>query len=344
MLKIYVKEQRPWMILFFIGLLLMNIVILLDTGLQIKPQSLVYLNILLVGLFLLFLCGYYMYKKTFLKELHHVQRYGDTDLHPLEAHTHSPLEHEVLQALTHLQQQHQKRLSEQAGIVAERDQIMTSWVHEAKSPLTAMKLIIDQGRKENIAPAFLKELEDEWLKLDSITEKQLYSIRLAHFENDYFLQEVTLSKCVHPVLSYYSKWFIEKNISVQLEGLDLLVRTDVIWLRFVLKQLIDNALKYSSDHTEIQIIAKETAKGIALHIKDAGQGIAKEHLPKIFSQGYTGEAGRVTANATGMGLFLAKKVTTKLGHQLNIASKKNSGTTVTIIFLKQNKIDKLTKM
>ena len=96
---------------------------------------------------------------------------------------------------------------------------------------------------------------------------------------------------------------------------------------FVLKQLISNALKYTSKG-EICI----SFDNDELLIKDSGIGIAKEDLPRIFDRGYTGYNGRKDKKATGLGLYLTKQILDRLNHKIEIDSQIGVGTRVFIKF------------
>ena len=70
--------------------------------------------------------------------------------------------------------------------------------------------------------------------------------------------------------------------------------------------------------------------GETLVIADTGIGIAPEDLPRVFEKGYTGYNGRTDKKATGIGLYLCKKILSKLGHDIFIRSRVGEGTAVSI--------------
>ena len=111
------------------------------------------------------------------------------------------------------------------------------------------------------------------------------------------------------------------------------VLTDEKWQIFVVEQLISNALKYTKNGSvEIAIKPEKT-----LSIRDTGIGIAPEDLPRVFERGFTGNNGRADKKATGIGLYLCKRICKALGHEIEIRSDKN-GTEV-LIDLFANEID-----
>ena len=102
--------------------------------------------------------------------------------------------------------------------------------------------------------------------------------------------------------------------------------TDDKWFCFVIEQLLSNALKYTRAGT-ISIFFSQPK---VLCLKDTGIGIAPQDLPRIFEKGYTGSNGRTDKRATGIGLYLCRRILAKLGHSITIVSTPGVGTTVRI--------------
>ncbi|MBP5184592.1 MAG: sensor histidine kinase, partial [Lachnospiraceae bacterium] len=90
-------------------------------------------------------------------------------------------------------------------------------------------------------------------------------------------------------------------------------------------QVLSNALKYTREGG-ISIYIEDGA----LCVTDTGIGIDPADLPRVFERGYTGSLGREDKRASGIGLFLCKRVCDALGHSISISSKEGSGTTVKI--------------
>ena len=111
------------------------------------------------------------------------------------------------------------------------------------------------------------------------------------------------------------------------------VLTDEKWLVFVLEQILSNGLKYTGKG-QISIYLEDEI----LVIEDTGIGIEKEDLPRIFEKGYTGRNGRTDKKATGIGLYLVKKIMDKLGHGIWIDSEVSKGTKV-YLDLRQKKLE-----
>lgn len=204
----------------------------------------------------------------------------------------------------------------------EMQDFYAQWVHQIKTPIAAMSLII----QENDALPQKAALAQELFKIERYTEAVLNYLRLSEATADLLLQPCNLEEMVKQAVKKYAPIFIGKNIAVKLTSLSCKVLTDEKWFVMALEQIISNALKYTQSGS-VEIYASE---GPVLVIKDTGAGISAEDLPRIFEKGYTGYNGRMDKKATGIGLYLAKKALDKLGHKIEITSKEKEGTTVSI--------------
>ena len=116
--------------------------------------------------------------------------------------------------------------------------------------------------------------------------------------------------------------FILKKISLDFQETARQVLTDEKWLQFVIEQLLSNALKYTPEGGCVRVYGD----GETLAIADSGIGIRPEDLPRVFERGFTGCNGREERRSTGIGLYLCRRVTEKLGHGLTLASRPGQGT------------------
>jgi two-component system, OmpR family, sensor histidine kinase YxdK len=109
--------------------------------------------------------------------------------------------------------------------------------------------------------------------------------------------------------------------------------TDEKWLFFLLTQLVQNAVKYSTGKAKHLLLSVYEREGEAvLEVKDFGLGIPVVDKKRIFTKFYTGENGRKYRESTGMGLYLVKEVADKLEHGIELESEVDEGTTIRIIF------------
>ena len=220
---------------------------------------------------------------------------------------------------------------------------VTTWVHEIKTPIAVAQLLV-QNNRGTPTDQVLDSLEEELGKIEGYVTRALFYSRSNDFAQDYLIKTYTLDKIVKECIKGQAKTFIQKNIRLTLEGLDLEVATDKKWLGFLLDQMIANSLKYTADGGEVDIRAEKNEQEIVLHIADSGVGIRAEDLARVFERGFTGYNGRQEAKSTGMGLYLSRRVAKKLGHYLTIASQPGIGTTVSIHFPKYSDYLDVTKM
>lgn len=205
----------------------------------------------------------------------------------------------------------------------------STWAHQIKTPIASMKLTL-----QNEDSPLSRKLSNELLRIEQYVEMVMTFLRLNSESTDYVIREYDMDSIIRQALKKFSGEFIERRLSLIYEPLNISVITDEKWLSFVIEQVLSNALKYTPQGS-IKI-ALETPK--KLSISDTGIGIAEEDLPRVFQQGYTGYNGRTDNKASGIGLYLCKRICTKLGHNIEIRSQVDKGTTVTID-LSQQKLE-----
>lgn len=200
------------------------------------------------------------------------------------------------------------------------------WVHEIKTPIAGAKLICKNSENKNT----LTELE----KIDGFVEQALFYSRSNNVEKDYIIKQTNLEELVNGVLRKNSRYLITNKISIQTSDLANTVFTDVKWTDFILKQVIDNSIKYESNR--IKLYSAQNTNSISLFICDNGIGIPEQDLRRVFDKGFTGENGRKHGKSTGIGLYLCKKLCKKLGLGIQVKSQRNEGVSVEIVFPKSN--------
>ena len=217
-------------------------------------------------------------------------------------------------------------------VVLERQDELLAWVHEMKSPLTALQLLTEKIED----PSLKERMEHEWLRLYLLLDQQLHSTRLMTMEQDTVLTKVYIRTVVASEVKALRSWFFEKNIALEMDDLEVEVLSDAKWLGFIVRQVLTNAVKYSEPGREVRVYTTVEHGRAVLHIEDQGIGIAAEDLPRVFRKSYTGTIGRETSAATGMGLYLAKQAAEPLQVKLAIDSTVGVGTTVHLYFSQAN--------
>ena len=243
-------------------------------------------------------------------------RVSDEQLPPPE----NLIEEDYRQLIRALGEEKQRQASAMDLRMSDMQDYFTLWAHQIKTPIAAMRLIL-QTKPENSA----MEIEGELFRVEQYVEMVLNYLRLDSDSTDFVFRTCALDDIIRQCVRKYAKQFIRKRIRLEYEGTALQVLTDEKWLCFVIEQILSNALKYTSAGS-IRIFTQ----GETLVIADTGMGIAPEGLPRVFEKGYTGYNGRTDKKATGIGLYLCKRILNRLGHEISISAQVGKGTRVSI--------------
>lgn len=315
MIRLFLKQHVSWLLFSLVLQLMVNLIVSVDQGFQ--AVSHIYLNLVWLVLVLAFVWWRYMSDAKTMKA------------YELERSTYV----EAVKATYELALTQQKAdLQEQKLMLLERQDELLAWVHEMKSPMTAMQLLTEQIEDVDVK----ERLEAEWLRVYLLLDQQLHATRLMTIEQDNRLQSVLLKEVLVEEVKALRIWCFDKQIAVEMNNVELNVITDRKWLGFIVRQVLSNAVKYSHVGGEVQLYATMDGDQVVLEIQDNGIGIKKEDLPRVFRKSYTGTIGRETSTATGMGLYLAKQAAESLNIKLLIESTEAVGTTVKIRFPKAN--------
>ena len=218
----------------------------------------------------------------------------------------------------------QERLQEktaQARLKKEQEDYYTLWVHQIKTPISALRLLVQEGGDLDT-----RQMEAELFKIGQYADMALQYLRLDSLSADLELRPYDLYELTKKAVKKYSLLFINKKIALEMEPFSAQVLTDEKWFSLILEQVISNAVKYTVQGT-VSIFLHDDK---TLAIRDTGIGIRREDLPRVFERGFTGFNGRLDQRATGIGLYLCHEAATRLGHSLSIKSELGRGTTVFI--------------
>jgi two-component system, OmpR family, bacitracin resistance sensor histidine kinase BceS len=329
----YAGSMKSWVFLFLILLGFTDLLIFLDKGISLRTSSLVYLNTMFLIMFTVFFVWRCMKEMKYIRALDAIAKEMNDDwleTLPKPDHLRDELVSEVLYAADRFSKR--KLTDFKLAHRMENDHI-ASWVHEIKSPLTAMKLTIDANQSDPI----MRKVEADWLRIHLLVDRLLYITRLPTLESDYVLEETVIQRLAAKEVRDLVSWCMEKNIAVEFEGEDAEVITDIKWCRFIIRQLVTNAVKYNPEGGTIRISTEVNHAGnVILSVSDEGPGIQAHDLPRIFDKGFTGGNGRIYNAATGLGLYLARNAADKIGITLEAQSDQTKGTVVRMMFTTKN--------
>lgn len=217
------------------------------------------------------------------------------------------------------------------------------WVHQIKTPISAMKLLLEAEREElgqlicddeqsqYLLSDNMDSFEDELFRIEEYVSMALQYQRVSSTENDFVLEKVSVDGVIRDTIKKYAKIMIRRHIGINYSGTGQEVYTDGKWLAFMLEQILSNAIKYTPQGV-VTIETAEEKDRFFITIKDTGIGIKAEDLPRVFEKGYTGYNGHADKKATGIGLYLCRQMADKLGHTIRMESEIGKGTKVWIGF------------
>lgn len=224
--------------------------------------------------------------------------------------------HEILVAM---KEYHDQYVESSESKMHDLEDYFTMWVHQAKLPIAAMKLLLEDEKLSR------SEIKLQLLRMDQYTDMVLAYLRLNSTHTDFLFKELELDDLIRQSIRRFSTEFIRKHIRLQFKETGDVILSDEKWLVFVLEQILSNSLKYTNENGLISIYMKTKH---VLVIEDTGIGISASDLNRVFEKGYTGMNGRSDKTASGLGLYLCKNILDMLNHKITIESSVGKGTRV----------------
>jgi signal transduction histidine kinase len=329
-LKEYLSDQISLILFFLLLMAFITSVIILDPTFQVWRYNLLYINLIAFFLFALYLMIVYLLKNQYYIQL----QKAVAEEKPTPESLPSPRSNEqklFQKLLVQTQDQQNTRIEKIYEEKKDNFEFISAWVHEIKIPIAVINLLIENNPGKD-KDELLSSIGQETGRIDRLVEQVLYYSKIDDFSKDYFVQELELKALVNQVIKKHARTFIHKEIKIETNRLDMQITSDKKWLLFILDQIISNALKYTNKNGQIEIRGEEDEREKRLIITDNGIGIRPEDIDRVFDRGFTGYNGREFTKSTGMGLYLARRLARKLGHDLSIDSVYGEYTRLTIHF------------
>ncbi|MBT2682853.1 sensor histidine kinase [Bacillus sp. ISL-37] len=334
MVRSYLKERRSWIFLFLALQALLIFIAYIDPAISLS--SVFYYAFLSLLIFTIFVFFRFPKETKFYHEISEKDEEFDLSRIP---HPDTPFEKIVTESLSRQSEGLRKTAELSDFYLEEEKDEMLSWIHEVKTPLTALHLMIDRLSDQSLK----KEMTYEWLRIHLLLDQQLHQKRIPFMENDLYIETTDLEGIIFAEIKSLQTWCIQKGIGFDVDLQIREVLTDAKWLSFIIRQLLTNAVKYSAD-SDISIRSFDRNGQVALEVNDNGRGIDSRDLPRIFDKGFTSTAHHQDKAATGMGLYLASKAAKPLLIQITAESEPGIGSTFRLTFPKSNEFVRITGM
>ena len=327
----FTKYLKDKLYAFFLVLFSLVIIFFIFLAFKVDIQVIVSCFFILIVLFLLLLFIDFFRKKKFYTDL--LINIDSLDKSYLVLETlPKPLFYDgeiMCQALYNINKSMIENVSSYINSTKDFKDYIEMWIHEVKIPISSL-ILMTHNHKNQVPKEYIEEIK----RLDNYIDQILYYVRSNYTSEDFIFKKVKLEKIISSVALKNKDDLLENKIDLIVDIKNTEVYTDTKWLEFILNQIINNSIKYKKDipNSYIQINAIEDNNQITLFIKDNGIGIPKSDIPNVFKKSFTGTNGRDKIKSTGMGLYIAKKLCTKLGHKIEIESEEKEYTIVKITF------------
>jgi two-component system, OmpR family, phosphate regulon sensor histidine kinase PhoR len=204
--------------------------------------------------------------------------------------------------------------------------------HELKSPLTAIRgyaELIELGMLESSEiKSVAGKITDQTKTMTALVEDMLMLSRLEHLK-DGEKTDVHLDGVLRDVIGSLSILAKSKDISINADIEPIVFNGDVVDMRTLFKNLIENAIRYSHGHQSVEVSLKASSDTIDFVVRDHGIGIASEHRHRVFERFYRIDKGRIEGG-TGLGLAIVKHITVKYQGSVDLQSDVGKGTTIKV--------------
>ncbi len=228
--------------------------------------------------------------------------------------------------------------SSEADVSRAHTDFVANASHELRTPLAAItgyvETLSEGSVDENTRKRFLSIVQREAQRMQSLVEDLMTLSHVEAEKHDRPSQEIDLGRLAARVVGEVSSLQGKERVEVAGSEPGAIILGDATQLEQVLRNLIDNALKYADPDQPVRVsVSRNGGRRIKLAVIDRGPGIAPEHLPHLTRRFYRTDPGRSRASGgTGLGLAIVKHIVERHSGELDIASTLGEGTTITLAF------------
>ena len=204
----------------------------------------------------------------------------------------------------------------------EQQNFLMAITHELKTPIAVSKLnletLLRRKLTEEMQKSLLQASLQETSRLNMLCNNLLLSSQIDAGAYALTREVVSWSEITQACVNENSNRFPLRKIETDIDA-EIFIEADHLLLEMVVNNLIENALKYAPKDKAIQVVLKQEATHAILEVKDEGPGILEADKEKIFNK-FTrlGNEATIRAKGTGLGLFLIKRIITKLKGEVSV--------------------------
>jgi two-component system sensor histidine kinase KdpD len=216
-----------------------------------------------------------------------------------------------------------------------RTALLDGLAHDLKTPLTAIKTsataLLQRQHMDEPARELLEIVRDEVNQLQSTVGEAIEAGRIESGKFDLRRTCVNVTNLIRDMLTQRETYIARVRLSS--ESPSVCVQADEDLLQLAIRQLLDNALRYSPESEPVLVTIRSDDSHLSIQVRDFGPGVNEADGPHIFEKYYQGAAGKQMAGGTGLGLAVAKRVVE--AHGGSIALESPEGGSVFVIGLER---------
>jgi len=213
-----------------------------------------------------------------------------------------------------------------------RRDFVSNLSHELRTPVSVIKANSETllgGALENSkdAKTFSKAILHNADRLSEMVTSLIDLSRIEYGDLKFVIEPIIINQVVDTVISSFTNKAKRKNIELVFNRQsDVVVQTDAKAIERVLNNLVDNAFKYSSENTVIEIRARKQANFIRISVLDSGEGVPEEEQRFVFKRFYrTAKARANTKQGSGLGLAIVRNLVNNLQGEVGVETRKEGG-------------------
>jgi two-component system phosphate regulon sensor histidine kinase PhoR len=232
----------------------------------------------------------------------------------------------------------QKKLSEL------KSDFISNMTHEFKTPISTISLACEAATDKDVVginethkklDPYFNMIKTENKRLELLVESILQSAVIDKGEIRYNIADVNLNELVHDLVKNveFRIQSVSGKVVVKEHNTQCIIKSDKIHLTNLVANILDNAVKYSKEIPDIEIIITDDNNLVALSVSDKGIGIQKEFVPKVFDKLFRVPTGNIhNVKGFGLGLSYVKSICDTYGWNIEIKTQYGEGTTIKVIF------------
>ncbi|SDA11858.1 His Kinase A (phospho-acceptor) domain-containing protein [Ruminococcus sp. YE71] len=236
----------------------------------------------------------------------------------------SKLETKWLRYLTTSKLSHLKTEKERATL----KELVSDISHQTRTPISNILLyiqLLEEQPLDEESRGLVSEIRDQSEKLSSLIDSLVKMSRLETGTIQLTPTEGSIAELIDSAAGQARMSADAKNIRIETEEPDFTANFDSKWTQEALFNLIDNAVKYSPEGSEVRVSAQSFEMFVSISVSDNGIGIPESELQLIFTRFYRGREVR-EQNGVGIGLYLARQIAEEQGGYITAERKVNGST------------------